>query len=370
MKENTDKPEKLRRGLEVIVRNAKAQERLVADLLDASRIISGKLRLKMAKFRLSNAIHAAADVVRTAADAKGVLLMLELDQDPELDLAVGDPGRLQQVVWNLLMNSVRYTPPGGRVTVTSRREGSAHVVRVEDTGVGIAGEHLPHIFERFRQVDSSTTRAHGGLGLGLALVRHLVEAHGGTVEAASEGPGRGAAFTLFLPVRALNVVDSATNDAPAAEDAEDAEPASRPLRTELANVRVLLVEDDPDSRELVRVVLEDAGASVSPAGNATDALNALDSEHHRFDIIISDIGMPGVDGYALMSRIRSDGRSQSVPSIALTAYTRGDDVDRAAKAGYQKHLAKPVDAQKLVDAVRALVRPIEDASTGRERRAD
>jgi signal transduction histidine kinase len=343
---------KLQRGLEVIERNARAQERLVTDLLDVSRIVSGKLRLKMTKFPLANAIRAAADVVRHAADAKGIRLVLDLD--PTMGMGFGDAGRLQQVIWNLLTNAIRYTSPGGRVTVTTQSNGFTNIVRVEDTGVGIPSEHLPHIFERFRQVDSSTTRAHGGLGLGLALVRHLVEAHGGTVEATSDGEGRGATFAITLPMPSGDVADNDPVDAQAQADAQAALPSSR-WRVELANTRMLVVEDDPDSLELLRVVLEDAGAYVTTATNATEALNALDVPD-AFDVIVSDIAMPGMDGYAFIRRLRADSRSSAVPAVALTAYARGEDVDRAVQAGYQEHLSKPVDSRKLIETVKNLIR--------------
>jgi signal transduction histidine kinase len=343
--------EKLRRGLEVIERNARAQERLVTDLLDVSRIVSGKLRLKMTEFPLANAIRAAVDVVRHAAEAKGIRLVLDLD--PAMGMTIGDAGRLQQVVWNLLANAIRYTSPSGRVTITTQRRASEHVVRVEDTGVGIPVEHLPHIFEPFRQVDSSTTRAHGGLGLGLALVRHLVEAHGGTVDAQSDGAGRGAVFTMTLPVRAVGLTEVDWAEAEAGTGTT-ATPSSSPWGEKLANTRVLVVEDDPDSLDVVRVMLEDAGACVATAAGATEALRAVDASP-AFDVIVSDIGLPGMDGYEFMRRIRAGSPGREVPAIALTAYTRGEDVERAVQAGYQEHLPKPVDSRKLIEVVKTLV---------------
>jgi signal transduction histidine kinase len=360
-KSSMQDPAKLRRGLEVIERNAWTQARLITDLLDVSRIVSGKLRLNRARFLLSDAILRAIDVVRHAAEAKGIRLVLDVDAG--IGLTVGDPGRLQQVVWNLLMNAIRYTPQGGQVTVSARREGSTTVVRVKDAGAGIPREHLPHIFEPFRQVDSSTTRAHGGLGLGLALVRHLVEAHGGTVEAASDGPGRGATFTVSLPVLAVHVAGTGVEVEGEAESETEVVSRSSPLQVELAEVPVLVVEDDPDSLEMVRVVLEAAGARVTTATKAREALDAL--EVQRFDVIISDIGMPDLDGYALMRRIRSSG--QTLPAIALTAYARKEDVEQSKGAGYQAHLAKPVDSRELVEAVKTLV-PLE-ASHSRLRSA-
>jgi len=346
---NNPNPDKLRRGLDVIERNARAQERLVTDLLDVSRIIAGKLRLRMQAFPLADAICAATDVVRNAATAKGVHLTLDLD--PSIGITIGDPERLQQVVWNLLVNAVRHTPPGGQVSVTARREASANVVRVTDTGSGIPSEHLPHIFERFRQVDGSITRAHGGLGLGLALVRHLVEGHGGEVRAESEGAGRGATFTVILPVPAVNLADAeAAGETSQAEALVD----SSVSRVDLSSLHVLVVEDDQDSLELVRVVLEGAGARVTSAGSAVEAFAALHGGQ-RFDVVVSDIGMPEIDGYTLVERMRASG-GPAVSAVALTAYARGDDVERARKAGFEEHLAKPIDPRRLIETVRRLAR--------------
>ncbi len=335
----------LERGLSVIERNAKTQTPLVNDLLDVSRIITGKLRLAMKKTQLSSVIHAAADAVRHGAEAKGVRLVLDLY--PDLGTTVGDPDRLQQIVWNLLSNAIKFTPPRGRVTVTAHRceSESGTTIVVEDTGCGISAGHLPHIFERFRQVDSSTSRAHGGLGLGLAIVRHLVEAHGGTVSAKSEGLGRGSTFTVTLPTPAVDT----SNLAPAATETEIAE--FRPLPTRrrcLESVRVLVVDDEADSLELVRRVLEGDGARVITAASAQEALRTAGP----FDVIVSDIGMAEVDGYAFMRsmRARPDAGGR-IPAIALTAYARAEDADRAVRAGYQEHLAKPVDARELVEAV-------------------
>jgi PAS domain S-box-containing protein len=332
---------KLQRGLEVIERNARAQTRLVSDLLDVSSIISGKLRLSIKKIEVSAVIFAAADVVRVAAEAKGVRLVLDLD--PDVGTTLADPERLQQVVWNLLANAVRFTPAGGRVTVTAHRRGSRIIIGVEDTGAGIPGEHLPHIFERFRQVDSSTTRAHGGLGLGLAIVRHLVEAHGGSVVVRSDGPGRGATFTVDLPIPAVNVPEL---DVRAEAKAMESIPPVA-SSADLNGVRALIVDDDADSLELLRLVLESAGANVTTATSARAALGTAGP----FDVIISDIGMPEMDGYAFMKRIRSADEGATTPAIALTAYARPEDATYAKRAGYQEHFTKPVDAAALIDTV-------------------
>jgi signal transduction histidine kinase/ActR/RegA family two-component response regulator len=348
LKQNKQDEAKLARGLDVIERNARAQARLVSDLLDVSRIVSGKLRVSAKKMQLSAVIHAAVEVVRPAAEAKQVRLVVDLA--PDLGVMVGDTERLQQVVWNLLINAIRFTPPKGQVMVTAQREASAIGVRVEDTGIGIPAEHLPHIFERFRQVDSSTTRAQGGLGLGLAIVRHLVEAHGGTVEARSEGAGRGSSFTFSLPIRSGEIADAESPEERAKSEAETRTgPAetSSPWRAKLGQVRALVVDDEPDSLDLVRVVLEDAGANVTTARSAREALDAPGP----FDIVVSDIGMPETDGYAFVRSLRSRVSAGTMPAIALTAYARNEDADRAVGAGYQAHLAKPVDARELVEAV-------------------
>ena len=336
----------LDRGLSVIERNANAQTRLVNDLLDVSRIISGKLRLAVRKVELSAVIHAATDVVRQAADAKGVRLILDLD--PELGHLAGDSERLQQVVWNLLINAVKFTPPSGTVTVTGRRRESTVSIWVADTGAGIPGEHLPHIFERFRQVDGSTTRAHGGLGLGLAIVRHLVEAHGGLVAASSEGTGTGSLFTVTLPIRA--VIHEAAVPAADSTAHQAGQGATSERGGTLRGVRILVVDDEGDSLDLLRVVLEEAGATFFGASSAHDALAAAGQE--RFDVVISDIGMPEMDGYALIRSLRS--QSVDVLAIALTAYARQEDEERALAAGFRQHLVKPVDAQALVRSIERL----------------
>jgi PAS domain S-box-containing protein len=339
LKEGERDPAKLDKGLAVIERNAVTQARLVSDLLDVSRIISGKLNLAMRPVDVPAAIHAAVEVVRPAADAKRLALAVLVDAD--VGAMVADPDRFQQVLWNLLSNAIRFTPANGHVTISAARVEAAVRVVVVDTGAGISAEHLPHVFERFRQADASTTRGYGGLGLGLAIVRHLVEAHGGTVTAHSDGPGRGASFAVSLPIRAVQPVDTTSH----------AERASRRDATRekamLQNIRALVVDDDEDSLELLREVLEDAGVSFIGAKSAHQALEA----RGPFDIIISDIGMPQMDGYALIQRVRSRESGSSVPAIALTAYARAEDAERALRSGYQEHISKPVDARELLDAV-------------------
>ncbi|HEU4406292.1 MAG TPA: PAS domain-containing protein [Polyangiaceae bacterium] len=325
-----------------IERNARAQAQIVDDLLDVSRIVTGKLRLDVGPVDLARAVEAAADSVRPAAEAKGV--RLELALDPAAGPVMGDADRLQQIAWNLLSNALRHTPRGGRVEVCLARREAQLELRVEDTGEGVAPEFLPHLFERFRQADSSTTRRHGGLGLGLAIVKHLVELHGGAVRAESEGPGRGSTFVVSLPVPpprpapppepppALGARAPGADDAPA----------------ELAGLRVLVVDDEEDARELVRTLLEQEGVEVETAPSAERALELLRAR--RFDALISDIGMPGTDGHAFLRRLRALPASQGgqTPAVALTAYARLEDRTRALLAGFQIHLPKPVDPAELL----------------------
>jgi CheY-like chemotaxis protein len=272
--------------------------------------------------------------------------------DPGVGATMADADRLQQIVWNLLSNAVRFTPRGGRVTVTCDRVQAGIEIRVRDTGMGIASVHLPYIFERFKQVDSSTTRTHGGLGLGLAIVRHLVEAHGGSVEAHSEGLDRGAEFMVLLPVVAVSAVQPPAPSATAGADAvavDDDEPMAR-----LDGVRVLVVDDDTDSLEVLREILTLAGAQVTTVSSARAAFDAFDAIEAggAFELIISDIGMPEMDGYDFIRRIRSIRASADVPAIALTAYARPSDAVLAMSAGYQDHLVKPVDEKRLLRTAR------------------
>jgi signal transduction histidine kinase/ActR/RegA family two-component response regulator len=342
---------KIEHGLEVIERNARAQTRLVNDLLDVSRIVSGKLQLRMRKTELSRLIHEAADVVRPGAEAKGVRVVVDID--PELGTTIADRDRLHQVLWNILINAVRFTERGGRITITADRADATLMIAIRDTGAGIDAAHLPHIFERFRQVDGSITRAHGGLGLGLAIVRHLIEAHGGTVDADSPGVGHGTIFTIKLPI-----VTAARGDAADVENQQGAPSGltERLLPDEphgLQGVSVLVVDDDPDSLEIIREVLEQAGATVVTATAATEALAALESS--RFEIIISDIAMPEMDGYAFLKSVRASARDERTPAIALTAYARTADVEAARTAGYDAHLSKPIDQAALIAQAATLV---------------
>jgi signal transduction histidine kinase/CheY-like chemotaxis protein len=339
-----------RRGLEVIERNAEAQHQLIRDLLDVSRIISGKLRLETRQLGLAPVVEAALDSVRQAADAKDIRLGAEFAG--ETGLVTGDPDRLQQVVWNLLSNAIKFTPKGGAVGVRVEREGSDVLVRVSDTGQGIAPEFLPYVFDRFRQADGSTTREHGGLGLGLAIVRHLVEQHGGRVSAESAGEQRGSTFTISLPVAAVRAEEGRGIVAP---------PPSHPLpgvgAPALGGVRVLVVDDQPDARELLAMVLGAAGAEVSTAGSAAEALETLRRE--QVDALVSDIGMPVEDGYSLVGRVRAQAPGL-VAAIALTAYASEDDRRRALAAGFDAHVAKPVEPAELVSVIAGLVAPAGD----------
>jgi PAS domain S-box-containing protein len=343
-------PDKVARALETIERNAGIQTSLVEDILDVSRIITGKLTLKLAEVGLSAVVDAAVDTVRPAAEAKGITV--DIERAPGADLVSADADRLQQVVWNLLSNAIRFTPPGGRVLVRTRRVTSSIEVMVKDSGVGIGRDFLPHVFERFRQADSSSTRSHNGLGLGLAIVRHLVELHGGTVRVDSDGEGHGASFTVQLPIRPLS---QPMSDPPAGP------PRSRPRVSfdqapSLEGIRLLVVDDEADVRELLSAVLEHHGAAVTAVGSAREALEMVPV--CRPDVVISDIGMPDEDGYALIQRLRARGdRQGQIPAVALTGFARSEDGRRALSGGFQTYLCKPVEPATLIDVVAGLARP-------------
>ena len=342
--------ETARRAVETIRRNAEGQKQIVEDVLDASRIVAGKLRIEPEEVGLLDVVREALDAVRPAAAAKQIEVTCNFDA--QVGTIVGDPHRLRQVVWNLLSNAVKFTDRGGRVKVEAGRSLSSVRLTVSDTGQGIAPDFLPYVFERFRQADGSTTRRHGGLGLGLSIVRHLVEAHGGSVHAYSAGLGQGASFTVELPL------PSAAPHSPPGGTAEGQTAGEGAPRGEapppLFGVRVLLVEDDPDTLELVTLLLKRNGAEVSTADSAESALEVL--SRARPDVIVSDIGMPDVDGYELMRRVRALGPEAggTTPALALTAYASDADRLRAARAGFQQHLAKPVDPDALVAAILGL----------------
>ncbi|WP_437564894.1 hybrid sensor histidine kinase/response regulator [Sorangium sp. So ce542] len=352
----TPEPQALARGLEVIERNARLQADMVSELLDMSRIVSGKLRLDVQPVDLPAVLQGALEAVKLAAEAKGLTVVSRVEPEP-LSLK-GDPARLQQVAWNLLSNAAKFTPAGGRIDVALRRAGAHAELSVCDTGPGIAPQFLPHLFERFRQADASSTRKHGGLGIGLSIVKHLVELHGGTVQVASPGEGRGATFTVKLPLAGISPqAPGATQRPPAAR----AEPAAASPADELTGVRVLVVDDQPDAREVAQRVLEDCAARVTTAGSAAEAVAMLERE--RPDVLVSDLGMPGEDGFQLIRRVRDldPARGGATPAVALSALARAEDRARALGAGYQAHVAKPLDPAELVGVVAALAR---DRATG------
>lgn len=333
------------RSLETIERNARAQAQLIADLLDVSRIITGKLRLDFKPVDLQRIIDAALETLRPAADAKGIHLAVSLGR--LASPALGDADRLQQVVWNLLSNAIKFTPRAGRVEVVLQELGSTAMIRVTDSGIGIRPDFLPYVFDRFRQAESTLTRSHGGLGLGLSIVRHLVELHGGTVEVDSRGEGLGATFTVRLPLRAE-----------LAEDPMDQTGISLPrswsVPDRLAGLRVMVVEDEQDTRDLLATALEQCGAEVVAFGTVAEALDSF--EQRVPDVLLSDIGVPGEDGYSLIRRVRSRSADLGgeVPAAALTAYVRAEDRRQALASGFQAHLGKPIDPSDLVSMVARL----------------
>jgi len=317
-------------GLEAIRKSAKIQAQLIDDLLDVSRITAGKMRLDRKPAELRGAVAAAVDTVRAVADAKGVTL--HADFAPGV-MVEGDPHRLQQIVWNLLSNAVKFTPAGGDVFVTLREENAEAVIEVRDTGQGIEPAFMPHLFERFRQADSSTTRAHMGLGLGLAIVRHLVELHGGTVSAESGGPGRGSKFRVRLPVLRETPIAQVTHEPPDAST--------------LRGVRVLVVDDDAEVRQYVTAVFQSGGAEPRSAGSAREALKILDE--WPADVVLSDLAMPEADGFDLLHWIRTSpiDRVRAIPVIALTAFAMPEDRERVLDGGFQAFVAKPVEPSRL-----------------------
>jgi len=344
--------EDARKALETIERNARAQAQLIDDLLDVSRIITGKLRMDVQPADPNTFIDAAVEAVRPAADARGVRMQKVMDTGP---IAIpGDPVRLQQVVWNLLSNAIKFTPRGGRVMIRSQRVNSHLEIVVSDTGQGISADFLPHVFDRFRQADQKTSRQHGGMGLGLAIVRHLVELHGGTVRANSEGEGQGSTFTVMLPITPIYQVDESGGRVHPA--ARDLLPPVDDCTDRLDGLRILVVDDEADTRELLRQGLEYCGAKVKCVGTANEALELLPGATP--DILISDIGMPGVDGYDLIKRVRGlpPDRGGKVPAIALTAYTRTEDRLQSLRAGYDMHVPKPVELAELVAVAATVVR--------------
>ena len=333
----------LNQGLEAIDRNARVQAQLIDDLLDVSRIVSGKLNLDVRPLDITSVARAAINVVRPAADAKGILL--DYWAEPGLGAICADSARLHQIIWNLLSNAVKFTPNGGRINVRVEQDGTDARVTVKDTGQGIDSEFLPSVFDRFRQADSSTTRSFGGLGLGLAIVRHLVELHGGTVSAQSDGVNKGATFSATFPLLADR------SDAVAV--AQSGEMTALEFRS-LDGLRVLLVDDEPEAREIISTVITRTGAEVTTCTTATEALAKL--AEWKPDVILSDIAMPDEDGYSFIGKVRSLPRDKGgeTPAAALTAYARDVDRRQALAAGYQMHIAKPIGASQLVNMVARL----------------
>jgi signal transduction histidine kinase/CheY-like chemotaxis protein len=334
------------KALTTIERNARSQSQLIDDVLDVSRIVTGKLRLNVRAVDLPGVITAAVDAARPGAEAKNIRLQTLLD--PDAGPISGDPDRLQQVVWNLLSNAMKFTPKNGRVQVRLERVNSHVEIVVSDTGKGIEPEFLPYVFDRFRQSDGSMTRRHGGLGLGLAIVRQLVELHGGTVSVSSAGEGSGATFTVSLPI--LPMRQESVSETPRVHPTAESG-ASLDCPPELSGLRVLLVDDEADSRDLLNLILYSCGADVVLATSAIEALETIRNE--KFDVIISDIGMPDEDGFSLIKKIRelSNEEGGDVPAIALTAYARAEDRVKALRSGFQMHVAKPVEPAELVAIV-------------------
>jgi signal transduction histidine kinase/CheY-like chemotaxis protein len=340
------------RATETILRNADHQARLISDITDLSRSIAGKLVLESRLADIRSVLEQAVDAVRLSAEARGIQLQLVITDSPLF--VQGDSARLRQAFWNLLSNAIKFSPPGGSVQASATCEGKSVVVRVSDTGQGIGSEFLPHVFDFFRQEDATKSRRHGGLGIGLAIVRQLTEAHGGTVRADSEGPGKGAAFSVTLPMRTGPV---------AVADAAETIDVGRP---QLAGLRILVVDDDVETQELLSRTLGDLGATVVRASSAAEA--RLEVARQRPDAIVSDIGMPDEDGLAFVRSLKKDVKHAHIPAIALTAYTSTKDRGEALEAGYCEHVAKPVTPDQLARViVAACGRPSWETSPAQRR---
>ena len=343
-------------GLKVIERNTAAQLQLIDDVLDVSRIVSGKLRVDIHPCELTDVINVGVNMMRPAAEARRITLNVQLD--PSASGAWCDSVRIQQVVWNLVSNAVKFTPKGGRVDVTLSRERSSFQIQVMDNGQGISSELLPFVFDRFRQADSSTRRRFAGLGLGLSIVKYIVEAHGGTVEANSPGEGKGSTFTVRLPIRAVGIGE-AGEEGKVASTTGEGEPVdvaavigSRPL-VRLDGLRVLVVDDEADARRVLVLVLEQVGAIVTAAGSVREAIEAL--RKARLDVLVSDLGMPDQDGFDLIRQVRDEGYdARDLPAVALTAFVQKDDARLALLAGFQVHVPKPIDPHDLTSVIARL----------------
>jgi PAS domain S-box-containing protein len=340
--------EAIPQAIETIERNARTQSKLIEDLLDMSHILSGRMRIDVQRVKLPDVIEAALAAAEPAAAAKSIRIVRVLDT--RTNPVSGDPIRLQQVVWNLLNNAIKFTPSGGKVTVTLERVNSHLEISVADSGEGIPPEFLPHVFDRFRQANATSSRHHGGLGLGLAIVKQLVELHGGTVRAKSPGLGEGSTFTIHLPVSAVHGSHIRETFTPT-DGGQHGHDSPVPS---LSGADVLIVDDDRDTREMLRTVLEKSGAVVRTALSAEEGFTAFDERAP--DVLISDIGMPGEDGYTLIRKIREHPTGSRIPAVALTAFARSEDRRRAITAGFQMHLAKPVEPAELVTVIASLAK--------------
>jgi PAS domain S-box-containing protein len=347
-------PDKLSRTYETIERNTTSLTKMVEDILDVSRVVSGKMRLNMQAVELPLVVHEAIATVMPAAEAKHI--RLETTVDPQVSAVSGDPDRLRQVVWNLLSNAVKFTPKQGRIQVRLERVNSSVEIVVSDTGIGIRAEFLPYIFERFRQADSAAGREHAGLGLGLAIVRNLVELHGGTVYATSGGEGQGATFRVRLPVRIVHPDWQPATERVHPKQEDFAPPPSLADLPSLSDIHVLAVDDDPDAVRLLKEILEAVGATVTTARSSRAALEIVATD--RPDVLVADLGMPLMDGFELIQQLRTsdDAAARGIPAAALTAYARSEDRAKALKSGFEMHLAKPIDPAELIAAVKALAR--------------
>jgi signal transduction histidine kinase/ActR/RegA family two-component response regulator len=347
-------PEKTQAAIETVERNAASLNRLIEDVLDVSRIISGRIRLVIEPVDLPAVVRTAIATVQPAADAKGVTV--ETAVDASTPPTPADQGRLQQLIWNLLANAIKFTPSGGRVRVHVAPADGHIEIAVSDTGIGISSEFLPYVFDRFRQGDASFAREHGGLGLGLAIARHIAELHGGTIRAESAGVGRGATFTVSMPTRAGQSVPvpPPQDNVPAVDRQVDRSAA----RTRLGGIHVVAVDDEPDALNLMRTVLEAAGARVTAVSSANAALDEI--SRGGVDVLIADVGMPQVDGLQLIRNVRQlAGAARATPAAAVTAYARSDDRILTIASGFQMHLAKPVEPGELISAVAVLARRAE-----------
>lgn len=359
LQKRSDDAAMLRKGLETIARNARAQAQLIDDLLDMSRILSGKLRLQVKPVWPAEFIGAALESVRPAAMAKSIALKIELDQG--VGPVLGDVSRMQQVMWNLLSNAIKFTEPGGAVSVALRRDDEQVRISVSDTGIGISPAFLPHVFDRFRQADTSTTRQHGGLGLGLSIARQLVELNGGVLSVDSPGEGKGATFTILMPVQPPLPDWSVAVDAAPESLSGAPEPSWRPVG--LNGATILVLDDEPDSLEVVRVILSDMGANIVTAKTPQEALQLLETS--RPDLLISDLAMPGLDGFELIRRVRANGDPAigAVPAIALSAFARKEDLAHALASGFNAYLVKPVSPARLTEAVAELTGLTDEAKS-------